>query len=273
VQPRENSGDSPARFLAELRALRDQSALSHTELAARAHYPIDVLQAAEVGPSLPDLPVLSAYVRACGGEVTEWEDRWRVLSGVPAEPLSSPGLPSRPAGGSAAASAGARVGATALPVDEQESAFIMAVLARVTAASAASASAAPPTSAPSTPAGPAPSASPTAPAPPPPPPVPPTPVPSAPVPSAPVAPSMPTPAPAGVPATAPVPPPAPPPASVGSMPTAPMGRAPGSARVAARGYRPPASRGFLDAIPRQAQLPLLIGVVIVVLIILIITLS
>ena len=64
MQPRENSGDSPARFLAELRALRDQSALSHTELAARAHYPIDVLQAAEVGPPLPDLPVLSAYVRA-----------------------------------------------------------------------------------------------------------------------------------------------------------------------------------------------------------------
>jgi hypothetical protein len=154
VQPRDNSGDSPARFLAELRALRAQSALSHADLAARAHYPSDLLRSAEVGPSLPDLPVLSAYVRGCGGEPAEWEDRWRVLSGIPVLPLAD-GLPSRPAGGSAAASAGAAAGVSAGPVDERESAFIMAVLARVTAAASASsaAPAAPP--APAAPARPA----------------------------------------------------------------------------------------------------------------------
>ena len=154
MQPRDNSGDSPARFLAELRALRAQSALSHADLAARAHYPSDLLRSAEVGPSLPDLPVLSAYVRGCGGEPAEWEDRWRVLSGIPVLPLAD-GLPSRPAGGSAAASAGAAAGVSAGPVDERESAFIMAVLARVTAAASASsaAPAAPP--APAAPARPA----------------------------------------------------------------------------------------------------------------------
>jgi hypothetical protein len=160
VQPRDNSGDSPARFLAELRALRAQSALSHADLAARAHYPSDLLRSAEVGPSLPDLPVLSAYVRGCGGETADWEDRWRVLSGIPALPLSD-GLPSRPAGGSAAASAGAAAGVSAGPVDERESAFIMAVLARVTAAASAS-SAAP--AAPTAPASPPAPASPASPA-------------------------------------------------------------------------------------------------------------
>jgi hypothetical protein len=69
-------------------------------------------------------------VRACGGEVTEWEDRWRTLSGTggPAD------LPTRPAGESAAAAAGARAGASATPPDEHDPAYIMAVLARVTSA-------------------------------------------------------------------------------------------------------------------------------------------
>jgi hypothetical protein len=52
-----------------------------------------------------------------------------------------------------------------------------------------------------------------------------------------------------------------------------MGRASGSGRAAASSYRPPASRGLLDAIPRQARLPLLIGVVIVLLVVLVLTLS
>ncbi len=140
MQPRDNSVDSPARFLAELRALRDRAGLLPVELAARAHYPIDLIQAAEAGPSLPDLPVLSAYVRGCGGEVTEWEDRWRTLSGVSAAPLpdldegSGVNLPVRPVGGSAAAAAGAAAGASATPPDDHDPAFIMAVLARATSA-------------------------------------------------------------------------------------------------------------------------------------------
>ena len=40
-------GDDNRRFLADLRALRDRAALDFDELAARAHYPSDVLKEAE----------------------------------------------------------------------------------------------------------------------------------------------------------------------------------------------------------------------------------
>src|ERR1700733_7027323 len=100
------SGDDTARFLRELRQLRDGAGLGHAELAARAHYPYDRIKAAEVGPTLPDLPVLSAYVRGCGGTIEEWEERWRSLTSAPTLPL----VDARPSGGSTAASAGARIG-------------------------------------------------------------------------------------------------------------------------------------------------------------------
>jgi len=77
---RHPSGDDTARFLRELRQLRDGAGLGQAELAARAHYPYDRIKAAEVGPTLPDLPVLSAYVRGCGGTTEEWEERWRSLT-------------------------------------------------------------------------------------------------------------------------------------------------------------------------------------------------
>jgi hypothetical protein len=322
VQPRDNSGDSPARFLAELRALRAQSALSHADLAARAHYPIDLLQSAEVGPSLPDLPVLSAYVRGCGGETADWEDRWRMLSGIPTLSLSD-GLPSRPSGGSAAASAGAAAGVYNGPVDERESAFIMSVLARVTAAASTSST---------TPAAPAPSVSPE-------PPVSPVAPASPDLPDSPVfpvspglpdSPVLPSDAPATPPSVnvpdspawapaspepvftspsvfepiSPAFPPVPardeltwtradPTVAGASSPTGadsgpvwppatfpadiPVTRSNGSSQV--NGYRPPPAppshastsggTGLLDAIPKQARLPLLVGVVVVVLAILI----
>ncbi len=83
------SADDTARFLRELRQLRDGAGLGHAELAARAHYPYDSIRAAEVGPSLPDLPVLSAYVRGCGGTTEEWEERWRSLTRTPSLPVSA----------------------------------------------------------------------------------------------------------------------------------------------------------------------------------------
>ncbi len=119
--------DDPARFLRELRQLRNESGLEHAELAARAHYPCDAILAAEAGPALPDLPVLSAYVRGCGGAVTEWEERWRTLNRSPALTL----LPTRDAGGSDAAAAGARVGSVSLAADGHDPAIIMAALGRV----------------------------------------------------------------------------------------------------------------------------------------------
>ena len=118
-------GDDQARFLADLRALRDSAAIGHDELAARAHYPSNVLKEAENGPSLPGLPILTAYVRACQGDVPDWEERWRRLNPEVAE---DPGLPVRPAGASAAAMAGARAGVSVAPPDVYDPERIRAAL-------------------------------------------------------------------------------------------------------------------------------------------------
>jgi hypothetical protein len=117
--------DDKERFLADLRALRDTAALEFDELAARAHYPSSVLKEAEHGPSLPTLPILAAYVRACDGDVPEWEERWRRLG---AESRADPGLPVRPAGASPAAVAGARAGVSVAPPDTYDPERIRAAL-------------------------------------------------------------------------------------------------------------------------------------------------
>ena len=124
---RRSSGDDPARFLEELRQLRDGAGLGPAELAARAHYPYDRIRAAEAGPSLPDLPVLSAYVRGCGGTTEEWEERWRSLTSAQTLPL----LSARPAGSSTAASAGARIGSISPAADTPDPSIILAALDRV----------------------------------------------------------------------------------------------------------------------------------------------
>ena len=123
-------GDDQARFLADLRALRDSAALGYDELAARAHYPSDVLKEAENGPYLPGLPILTAYVRACEGDVLDWEERWRRLN---PEVADDPGLPVRPAGASAAAVAGARAGVGVAPPDVYDPERIRAALRGVQA--------------------------------------------------------------------------------------------------------------------------------------------
>lgn len=128
MQPRSMSqDDNAARFLHELRALRGVAGIGHEELAARAHYPIDLLRAAEAGPLLPDLPVLAAYVRGCGGTPAEWEDRWRLLM---REGDAPPSLPTRNGGSSVAAKAGALAGSSPLPAEERDSARLMAALSR-----------------------------------------------------------------------------------------------------------------------------------------------
>ena len=103
-----------AAFLRDLRALRDQAGLQSQELAARAHYPEDTLKTAESGPALPTLPVLEAYVRACGARPAEWEERWRQIMQEPATALELPTraptagrLPTRTAAFSSAADQGA----------------------------------------------------------------------------------------------------------------------------------------------------------------------
>jgi len=118
-------GDDQARFLADLRALRDSAAIGYDEMAARAHYPSDILKEAENGPSLPGLPILAAYVRACEGDVLDWEERWRRLN---PEVADDPDLPVRPAGASPAAVAGARAGVGVAPPDVYDPERIRAAL-------------------------------------------------------------------------------------------------------------------------------------------------
>jgi hypothetical protein len=121
------SGDDATRFLRELRQLRDGAGFDHAELAARAHYPYDVIKTAEVGPALPDLPVLSAYVRGCGGTTEEWEERWRSLTRSPSLPVSA----ARQSGLSDAATAGARISTATQGGDCPDPSIIIAALNRV----------------------------------------------------------------------------------------------------------------------------------------------
>jgi hypothetical protein len=121
------AGDDEVTFLRELRQLRDGAGLGQAELAARAHYPYDSIRAAEIGPDLPDLPVLAAYVKGCGGTTEEWEERWRSLTRSPSLPVPT----ARHVGHSPAASAGARIGLTALEAETPDPSVIIAALNRV----------------------------------------------------------------------------------------------------------------------------------------------
>jgi hypothetical protein len=48
-------------------------------MAEKSHYTMRTLASAAGGLRLPTLPVLIAYVKACGGDVAEWEERWGKL--------------------------------------------------------------------------------------------------------------------------------------------------------------------------------------------------
>ncbi|WP_308282355.1 helix-turn-helix domain-containing protein [Streptomyces lichenis] len=74
-----DSGDSAElRFAAALRCLRQKAGNpTYRVLAQRAHYSVTALSSAAAGRALPSLSVTLAYVRACGGDVDEWERLWR----------------------------------------------------------------------------------------------------------------------------------------------------------------------------------------------------
>jgi WD40 repeat protein len=85
VMPRPERPVDPAegpvsRFAVDLRELRRcVGGPGYRELARRAHYSATALAQAARGTGLPSLAVTLAYVRACGGDVKEWEQRWRAL--------------------------------------------------------------------------------------------------------------------------------------------------------------------------------------------------
>ncbi|GIH24956.1 hypothetical protein Aph01nite_32660 [Acrocarpospora phusangensis] len=65
------------RFAVELRELRRAAGNpGYRELARRAHYSATTLAEAAGGGRLPSLQVTLAYVRACGGNVQDWQARW-----------------------------------------------------------------------------------------------------------------------------------------------------------------------------------------------------
>jgi transcriptional regulator with XRE-family HTH domain len=67
-----------ARFAAELRKLRSQAGSpTYRVMAKRTGQGASTLSQAAAGDRLPTLPVVLAYVRACGGDVEQWETRWR----------------------------------------------------------------------------------------------------------------------------------------------------------------------------------------------------
>jgi hypothetical protein len=72
--------DGLESFARDLRALRAKAELDYTEMAETSHYTMKTLVSAAGGLRLPTLPVAVAYVRACGGNVAEWEDRWQKLA-------------------------------------------------------------------------------------------------------------------------------------------------------------------------------------------------
>lgn len=59
-------------------------------MASAALYSPSVLSDAAGGHRLPTLPVTSAFVKACGGDLEEWERRWHEVrgDGAPTEPLT-----------------------------------------------------------------------------------------------------------------------------------------------------------------------------------------
>ncbi len=67
-------------FARDLRALRAKAGLDYPEMAELSHYEMKTLAAAAGGLRLPTLPVAVAFVRACGGNVAEWEERWQKIA-------------------------------------------------------------------------------------------------------------------------------------------------------------------------------------------------
>lgn len=80
-RPIDPAAGPAAEFAAELRKLREKAGRpNYRELARRASFSVTVLSEAAGGRCLPTLPVVRGYVQACGGDVAEWEERWRLAA-------------------------------------------------------------------------------------------------------------------------------------------------------------------------------------------------
>lgn len=90
------AGGPLAEFAAGLRALHERAGSPPYEVLARkTGWPAPALSMAAGGQVMPSLQVTLAYVRACGGDSSQWEVRWRALSALVDSGLDTPphGLP------------------------------------------------------------------------------------------------------------------------------------------------------------------------------------
>ncbi len=93
-KPLDPGAGTVQRFAYGMRRLRvEAGSPTYRAMAARAGYSAPTLSAAAAGERLPTLPVLLAYVTACGGDPGEWERRWReaVAGSADARGVEEPG--------------------------------------------------------------------------------------------------------------------------------------------------------------------------------------
>lgn len=73
----DDDGTTLTRFALGLRTLRARAGRpSYQRLAETAHYSVTTLSEAAGGRTFPTLAVTLAYVQACSGDVSEWEQTW-----------------------------------------------------------------------------------------------------------------------------------------------------------------------------------------------------
>ncbi|WP_445519977.1 nSTAND1 domain-containing NTPase [Streptomyces sp. NEAU-174] len=76
--PLDPSAGPVQRLASELRKLRTEAGSpTYRAMAARTGHGASTLSEAASGERLPTLPVMLAYVEACGGDPEDWEERWR----------------------------------------------------------------------------------------------------------------------------------------------------------------------------------------------------
>ncbi|MFD7124268.1 MULTISPECIES: helix-turn-helix domain-containing protein [Streptomyces] len=80
-KPLDAASGPVAGFAFALRKLRKEAGgPTYSAMARRSPYSISTLSRAAGGEQLPTLPVVLAYVNACGGAPQEWEARWQLVS-------------------------------------------------------------------------------------------------------------------------------------------------------------------------------------------------
>ena len=103
--------DNVAAFARDLRVLRSKVGLDYPDMAEKSHYTMRTLASAAGGLRLPTLPVLIAYVNACGGDVADWEERWgRLTRAAKKGQTALPSAGGQPAGGGQPVAGGQPVG-------------------------------------------------------------------------------------------------------------------------------------------------------------------